>query len=142
MEPIKLGIVGTDSYVNDVLRSFVKQIEKKPRTFDPIRFYIIPVGKEYECCIGDVLANIDPTFSELFYTEEWTERFEKSNRDDEWTVEMGITIERRIQDYILGANMVLEMPIAEVMITYPDAVLGGQPISTPPHSSATNRKEG
>ena len=31
--PIKIGVLGNDGYVNDVLRSYVKLLEAKPRSF-------------------------------------------------------------------------------------------------------------
>ena len=57
-----------------------------------------------------------------------------------WSHEGGIDVERRMKEYVLGAAQCLQMPIAAVMITYPDAVLGGMPVSTPPHSGATTTR--
>ena len=50
-------------------------------------------------------------------------------------MEIGIDIEQSINSYMLGADTLLKVPIAEVNITYPDIALGSSAgISTPPHS--------
>lgn len=44
---IKIALVGEDSNVNDLLRSYVDQLSNKPLEWiNAFRFFIIPTGKE------------------------------------------------------------------------------------------------
>ncbi|KAK2170730.1 hypothetical protein LSH36_1g24001 [Paralvinella palmiformis] len=112
--PIKVAIAGSDHYVNSVLRPFVDQFSaKSPEWQNYIRFLIIPLGGSV---IGKYLAFLDGKYSSFFNDTVWREAFEKSDNSSR-PADMGEVV-KRIHHYMSTAGSVVQLPIAEAMLTF------------------------
>ncbi|XP_023931582.1 phosphofurin acidic cluster sorting protein 2 isoform X4 [Lingula anatina] len=109
--PIKLAIVGNDSYVNAILKPWVEQFAaKSPDWQGYIRFLIIPLGGSV---IGKYLASIDGTYNAIFNDSLWKDSFDKT---DSFPTDFN-EILNRVSRYLKGASQVLQLPLGEAMLT-------------------------
>ncbi|XP_014662896.1 PREDICTED: phosphofurin acidic cluster sorting protein 2-like [Priapulus caudatus] len=112
--PIKIVIAGSDRYVNTVLQPFVEQFSAKPPDWQGyVRFLVIPIGPNV--CLAKYLGSIDSTYHSLFLDGLWRDAFEKSenHKPDSLYQELA----NRVSRYLTGASAVLQLPIAEAMVT-------------------------
>ncbi|XP_074640107.1 phosphofurin acidic cluster sorting protein 2-like isoform X3 [Tubulanus polymorphus] len=110
--PVKICIIGGDGFINSVLRPYVEQFSSKsPDWQSYIRFYIVPVGASL---IGKFISAFDNQYHTLFGDALWKDAFDKS---DNQKTEM-FEIVNRIKRYLSSAGTLLQLPIAEAMVTY------------------------
>ncbi|KAK6183490.1 hypothetical protein SNE40_010963 [Patella caerulea] len=108
--PIKLGVAGSDGYINSVMRPYVEQFSTKSPDWQAYtRFLVIPLGVS---SIGRHIANIDPTYSSLFMDCLWKDTFE---RTDSTKLDASEII-NRVSKYVTGATHLHQIPIAEAMV--------------------------
>ncbi|KAK2189011.1 hypothetical protein NP493_110g01034 [Ridgeia piscesae] len=112
--PIKIAVAGGDSYINSVLRPYIEQFShKSPDWQNYIKFLIIPLGGS---TLGKYLSQVDLRYSAHFNDQLWKDTFEKvdsgSGRPDMSEVVV------RIGRFISGASFLLQLPVAEAMLTY------------------------
>ncbi|BFZ07666.1 hypothetical protein BsWGS_10704 [Bradybaena similaris] len=108
--PIKVAVVGSDAYINSVLRPYVEQFSNKtPDWQNYIRFLVIPFGPS---SIGKYIASVDATYGSLFLDQQWKDTFEKPESPKLDSQD----IINRISRYLNGASLVHQMPIAEALI--------------------------
>lgn len=116
---MRVAIAGSDSYINEVLRPFVEQLGKKPRGWDSLHFYILPIGKNNNDVATQVALH-DPTYKALFFSPAWQHVFQQRDQcsDDEC-----IDIQQRILQYLdQEITVPVRFQIGEALITYPDSV--------------------
>ncbi|XP_064621592.1 phosphofurin acidic cluster sorting protein 2-like isoform X6 [Lineus longissimus] len=110
--PVKIGIAGGDGYVNSVLRPYVEQFSaKSPDWQSYIKFYLIPLGASL---IGKYIASIDCSYCSIFGDTWWRDTFDKIDNQKSDMFE----VVNRIKRYLSSANNLLQLPIAEAMVTY------------------------
>lgn len=115
---MRVAIAGSDSYINEVLRPFVEQLGKKPRGWDSLHFYILPIGKNNNDVATQVALH-DPSYKTLFFTPTWQHVFQQREPcgDDEC-----IEVQQRILQYLDHDGTVpVRFQIGEALITYPDS---------------------
>lgn len=130
---VKVGIAGTESYVNLVLRQFVEfSSSRAPDWITYFLFLIIPLGKNQ---IGQYLCSLDSRYAKLFNDQAWHEMFDKSmsstkahtpnstsmehyttSFDNKQNLEK--TCVRRVLEYIDEATATLSLSVAEAMLTF------------------------
>ncbi|XP_064603928.1 phosphofurin acidic cluster sorting protein 2-like isoform X3 [Liolophura sinensis] len=110
-KPIKVGIAGTDGYVNSVLRPYLDLFSNKSPDWQTyIRFLVIPFGASN---IAKYLGSIDNVYNSLFLDNLWKETFEKTDQAKLDQQELF----NRLSKYMSSANSVAQIPIAEAMVT-------------------------
>jgi hypothetical protein len=115
---MRVAIAGSDSYINEVLRPFVEQLGKKPRGWDSLHFYVLPIGKNNND-IATQVAQHDTTYKNLFFTPAWQHVFaQRESCDDDVCRE----VKQRILKYLDEDTTVpVRFSIGEALITYPDS---------------------
>lgn len=116
---MRVAIAGSDSYINEVLRPFVEQLGKKPRGWDSLHFYILPIGKNNNDVATQVALH-DATYKNLFFTPPWQHVFQsRDSVDDDGCRDL----QQRVLKYLDEESTVpVRFPIGEALITYPDSV--------------------
>eukprot|EP00794_Sanderia_malayensis_P020320 gene20320-22319_t len=110
--PMRICIIGHESYLGAVLRSYVDQFSLKSPEFQGyVRFLIVPSGNSR---LASYLASQDSKYQSLFMDQLWRNNFEQMSKSDEDFAE----IERRILLYTKSASVLLSVPVAEALITY------------------------
>lgn len=115
---MRVAIAGSDSYINEVLRPFVEQLGKKPRGWDSLHFYILPIGKNNNDVATQVALH-DPIYKGLFFSPAWQHVFQQRDQcsDDDC-----IEVQQRILQYLDQETTVpVRFQIGEALITYPDS---------------------
>ncbi|XP_035669249.1 phosphofurin acidic cluster sorting protein 2-like isoform X8 [Branchiostoma floridae] len=111
--PIRVVLVGGESYVHAILRPYVDQFSQKPPDWqNHIKFYIVPLGGHV---LARYLASIDSKYNATFNDQTWKEAFEKpdSSTQPDYQEVIG-----KISSFVLSANVTHQLPIAEAMLTY------------------------
>src|SRR5690606_33309295 len=112
---IKVMVMGTDSYINDILRAGARQVMDNPKAWKPFRFYIVPIGKAGSCNIAEYLARTNASYHEQFFSEDWKRIFSKK---DAMVEEEGKIVEEKALKYLQNASAVTKLDIAEALLTY------------------------
>ncbi|XP_042882605.1 phosphofurin acidic cluster sorting protein 1-like isoform X3 [Penaeus japonicus] len=108
--PMKVVVVGSDTYISCVLRPYVDQFSSKPPDFqNHVRFLIIPLGVN---SLAKYLGSVDSVYGAAFVSESWREVVERWEKPDVQEVV------NRIHRYLTQAQHTLHLPIAEAMLTY------------------------
>lgn len=111
--PIRVALLGSDAFINSVLRIYVETFSNKPTEWQNyLRFYIIPFNITYST-ISKYIGSIDSTYSSNFCSGSWKDLFDDYNASSSTH-----DIIHRILNYMNGANGVIQLPIAEAMLTY------------------------
>jgi hypothetical protein len=143
--PIKVVLVGSDSYVNSILRSYVEQFSSKPPDWqNHIKFYIVPFGSG-PTTLARYLASQDRFYSANFASDSWREAVVERTDAGKLTNSSVATsdsaasgqsalptstaslkvdiqeIIHRLGRYLNSDGAVLQVPIAEAIITYREA---------------------
>ncbi|XP_072407256.1 phosphofurin acidic cluster sorting protein 1-like [Chiloscyllium punctatum] len=109
--PVKVVAVGGQSYVSAILRFFVEQLANKTSDWlNYLRILIVPLGSHP---VTRYMASVDSKYSSLFLDPAWTEVFTKT----EAPTTDALDVVGRIMQYISGAHVSLQLPIAEAMLT-------------------------
>ncbi|XP_023229901.1 phosphofurin acidic cluster sorting protein 1-like [Centruroides sculpturatus] len=114
---IRIGVLGQDSFVNSVVRLYVELFSTRPPEWQNyIRFFIVPLGIGR---LGKYFASVDDDYEDNFVEQSWKDildncNFESASGPD---AEQAVS---RILNYLTCANSLLQLPIAEAMITFKD----------------------
>nr|XP_046223497.1 phosphofurin acidic cluster sorting protein 2-like isoform X1 [Oncorhynchus gorbuscha] len=112
--PIKIAVAGAQHYLGAVLRLFVDHLSyKTPDWLGYMRFLIIPLGSHP---VSKYLGSIDYRYNSLFQDTAWRDLFHKP--DAPVIVQESPDVVSRVTQYMVGANGVHQLPIAEAMLTY------------------------
>ncbi len=118
--PIKVAVLGSDSFMNSVLRHYVETFSSKPPDWQTyLRFHIIPLNTIYSSQFIKYLGSIDSVYYSNFCNGSWKELFEDHSSSMSLTQE----IIHRIVNYLNNANAIIQIPIAEAMVTYKEKSL-------------------
>uniref|UniRef100_A0A8C4WT25 Phosphofurin acidic cluster sorting protein 1 n=1 Tax=Gopherus evgoodei TaxID=1825980 RepID=A0A8C4WT25_9SAUR len=111
--PVKVVAVGGQSYLSAILRFFVKQLANKtPDWLSYMRFLIVPLGK---CShpVAKYLGSVDSRYSCTFLDSSWRELFGRAEPPGTEPFD----VVGRIVQYVGGASMTHQLPVAEAMLT-------------------------
>ena len=141
-----MALVGSDSYVNAVLRCYVEQFSCKPPDWqNHLKFYIVPFGSGPNT-LARYLASLDRYYNVNFVSDSWREAVLSERSPAAAAVAAGIggiagiaaiadrdklalaldgqskmdvqEIVHRLGRYLTSNGCVVQVPIAEAMITY------------------------
>eukprot|EP00063_Salmo_salar_P092321 XP_014067156.1 PREDICTED: phosphofurin acidic cluster sorting protein 2 isoform X5 [Salmo salar] len=112
--PIKIAVAGDQHYLGAVLRLFVDHLSyKTPDWLGYMRFLIIPLGSHP---VSKYMGTIDYRYNSLFQDTAWRDLFHKPEAPV--IVQESPDVVSRVTQYMVGANGVHQLPIAEAMLTY------------------------
>ncbi|XP_061407462.1 phosphofurin acidic cluster sorting protein 2-like isoform X1 [Lethenteron reissneri] len=110
--PIRLAVAGGQSYLSYVLRHFVEQLSNKtPDWLGYLRFLLIPLAPHP---LAKYLATIDGKYGNAFMDAAWRELFSRA----EAPVTEPLDVASRVLQFVSGAVVTHQLPIAEAMLTY------------------------
>lgn len=111
--PIKLAILGSDAYINSVLRFYVETLSSKPPEWQNyVRFYPIPLSSSFST-FAKYLGSIDPVYYSNFCNGAW-----KDFHEGHLSSFSSHDVFHRITNYLTGATFCIQIPVAEAMIMY------------------------
>ncbi|KAL7978127.1 hypothetical protein Chor_005114 [Crotalus horridus] len=109
--PVKVVSVGGQSYLSAILRFFVKQLANKTSDWlNHMRFLIIPLGSHP---VAKYMGSVDSRYSNMFLDTSWRDLFSKP----EPPAIDPLDVVGRITQYVNGANVTHQLPVAEAMLT-------------------------
>ncbi|XP_015685132.2 phosphofurin acidic cluster sorting protein 1-like, partial [Protobothrops mucrosquamatus] len=109
--PVKVVSVGGQSYLSAILRFFVKQLANKTSDWlNHMRFLIIPLGSHP---VAKYMGSVDSRYSNMFLDTSWRDLFSKP----EPPAVDPLDVVGRITQYVNGANVTHQLPVAEAMLT-------------------------
>ncbi|XP_032871120.1 phosphofurin acidic cluster sorting protein 1-like [Amblyraja radiata] len=109
--PVKVAAVGGQSYLAAVLRFFVEQLANKTSDWlTYLRFLVVPLGLHP---VAKYMASLDSKYSTLFLDSAWSELFSRTEPPSADALD----VVGRITQYISGAQVSHQLPIAEAMLT-------------------------
>uniref|UniRef100_A0A670JV43 Phosphofurin acidic cluster sorting protein 1 n=1 Tax=Podarcis muralis TaxID=64176 RepID=A0A670JV43_PODMU len=109
--PVKVVSIGGQSYLSSILRFFVKQLANKTSDWlSYMKFLIIPLGSHP---VAKYMGSVDSRYSGMFLDATWRELFSKS----EPPMTEPFDVVGRIMQYVSGANVTHQLPVAEAMLT-------------------------
>jgi hypothetical protein len=109
----QVALVGSDTFVNSVLRPYVELFSSKPPDWQGfVKFFIIPLGIN---TVSKHIGSQDPIYASLFLHESWRELLEKAEPDKS---EVGELVNRITQYLSDSAENLMPLPVAEAMVTY------------------------
>lgn len=106
--------MGSDTFVNQVLRPYVELFSSKPPDWQGfIKFFIIPLGVN---TVSKHIGNHDPIYASLFLHESWKELLEMAEPGKAEVSE----IVSRVTQYLAASSNenLINLPVAEAMVTY------------------------
>ena len=110
-----MALVGSDTFVNQVLRPYVELFSSKPPDWQGfVKFFIIPLGVN---SVSKHIGTHDPIYATLFLHESWKELLEMAEPGKAEVSE----IVNRISQYLTNATNnenLINLPVAEAMVTY------------------------
>merc|ERR1719445_1002522 len=110
---MKVGLCGSDSFLNSMLRPYVELLSSKPPDWQShILFFIIPLGTN---TVSRALAARCPIYSRLFHDDSWRDLLEKPEPTKSEIAEMV----GRVSQYMAMSSST-QVSIAEAMVTYQD----------------------
>uniref|UniRef100_A0AAR2IUD0 Phosphofurin acidic cluster sorting protein 1 n=2 Tax=Pygocentrus nattereri TaxID=42514 RepID=A0AAR2IUD0_PYGNA len=105
--PVKVVAVGGQSYLGAILRFFVSQLANKTSDWlCHMKFLVVPLGSHP---VAKYLGSLDNRYSSVFLDGSWREFFSLSSAD--------VDVASRICQYINGASVTHQLPVAEAMLT-------------------------
>jgi len=122
--PIKLALIGSDAYVNLFLRFYVEFLSSKSPDWQTyLRFYIIPatfVHSYSSSLLHKYLASIDSAYSNHFFLNNQLKDADSSRDTSSDNATYAHDLYTKVVNYLKSAQAVLQIPIAEAMVTYKD----------------------
>ncbi|SPR01010.1 unnamed protein product (mitochondrion) [Plasmodiophora brassicae] len=116
----RIGIAGDDTSVSMILRPFVQLLSREPRTWNDLRFHVIPLNNgqsPHDHVAAERIARHDAQFRSLFFSALWENALDGHSSLLE---PVGKQIEEAVQRYMLGADEAFRLPIAEAMLEIED----------------------
>uniref|UniRef100_A0A8C8M4P2 Phosphofurin acidic cluster sorting protein 1 n=1 Tax=Oncorhynchus tshawytscha TaxID=74940 RepID=A0A8C8M4P2_ONCTS len=109
--PVKVAVVGSQSYLGAVLQFFVTQLASKTSDWlNHLRFLVVPLGSHP---VAKHLGAIDNRYSSAFLDGAWRDMFSRSEPPQTDLLDVA----GRISQYVSGATVTHQLPIAEAMLT-------------------------
>ncbi|XP_030636701.1 phosphofurin acidic cluster sorting protein 1 [Chanos chanos] len=109
--PVKVAAVGGQSYLGAILQFFVTQLANKTSDWlNHMRFLVVPLGSHP---VAKHLGALDNRYSSAFLDVAWRELFSRSEPPQSDILDVA----GRIAQYISGATLTHQLPIAEAMLT-------------------------
>uniref|UniRef100_A0A8D0CT41 Phosphofurin acidic cluster sorting protein 1 n=1 Tax=Sander lucioperca TaxID=283035 RepID=A0A8D0CT41_SANLU len=108
---VKVAAVGSQSYLGAILQFFVTQLASKTSDWlNHMRFLVVPLGSHP---VAKHLGALDNRYSSSFLDGAWRDVFSRSEppQTDQ------LDVAARISQYISGATVTHQLPIAEAMLT-------------------------
>ncbi|XP_034470832.1 phosphofurin acidic cluster sorting protein 1 isoform X2 [Hippoglossus hippoglossus] len=108
---VKVAAVGSQSYLGAILQFFVTQLANKTSDWlNHMRFLVVPLGSHP---VAKHLGALDNRYSSSFLDGPWRDVFSRSEppQTDQ------LDVAGRISQYISGATVTHQLPIAEAMLT-------------------------
>ncbi|XP_034019866.1 phosphofurin acidic cluster sorting protein 1-like isoform X5 [Thalassophryne amazonica] len=108
---VKVAAVGSQSYLGAILQFFVTQLANKTSDWlNHMRFLVVPLGSHP---VAKYLGALDNRYSLSFLDSLWRDVFSRSEppQTDQ------LDVASRIAQYISGATVTHQLPIAEAMLT-------------------------
>uniref|UniRef100_A0A3Q3C6Q6 Phosphofurin acidic cluster sorting protein 1 n=1 Tax=Haplochromis burtoni TaxID=8153 RepID=A0A3Q3C6Q6_HAPBU len=112
--PVKVVAVGSQSYLGAILQFFVTQLANKTSDWlNHMRFLVVPLGSHP---VAKHLGALDNRYSSSFLDGAWRDVFSRSEPPQTGTTR-ALDVAGRISQYISGATVTHQLPIAEAMLT-------------------------
>ncbi|KAM8969486.1 phosphofurin acidic cluster sorting protein 1 [Sarcophilus harrisii] len=109
--PVKVVAVGGQSYLSSILRFFVKALANKTSDWlGYMRFLIVPLGSHP---VAKYIGSVDSRYSSAFLDPAWRDLFSRS----EPPVSESLDVVGRVMQYVSGAGVTHQLPVAEAMLT-------------------------
>ncbi|XP_072495258.1 phosphofurin acidic cluster sorting protein 1 isoform X2 [Notamacropus eugenii] len=109
--PVKVVAVGGQSYLSSILRFFVKALANKTSDWlGYMRFLIVPLGSHP---VAKYIGSVDSRYSSTFLDPAWRDLFSRS----EPPVSEPLDVVGRVMQYVSGAGVTHQLPVAEAMLT-------------------------
>ncbi|XP_074087123.1 phosphofurin acidic cluster sorting protein 1 isoform X2 [Macrotis lagotis] len=109
--PVKVVAVGGQSYLSSILRFFVKALANKTSDWlGYMRFLIVPLGSHP---VAKYMGSVDSRYSSTFLDPAWRDLFSRS----EPPVSESLDVVGRVMQYMSGAGVTHQLPVAEAMLT-------------------------
>ncbi|KAK6477704.1 phosphofurin acidic cluster sorting protein 1-like [Huso huso] len=109
--PVKVAAIGTQSYLGSILRFFVTQLANKTSDWlNHMRFLLIPLGSHP---VAKYLGSVDSRYNAAFLDQSWRDLFSRAEPPSTDPFD----VVGRISQYIAGASITHQLPIAEAMLT-------------------------
>ncbi|XP_037614301.1 phosphofurin acidic cluster sorting protein 1-like isoform X4 [Sebastes umbrosus] len=108
---VKVAAVGSQSYLGAILQFFVTQLANKTSDWlNHMRFLVVPLGSHP---VAKHIGALDNRYSSSFLDGAWRDVFSRSEppQTDQ------LDVAARISQYISGATVTHQLPIAEAMLT-------------------------
>ncbi|XP_068163995.1 phosphofurin acidic cluster sorting protein 1 isoform X2 [Antennarius striatus] len=108
---VKIVAVGSQSYLGAILQFFVTQLANKTSDWlNHMRFLVVPLGSHP---VAKHIGTLDNRYSSSFLDAAWRDVFSRSEppQTDQ------LDVAARIAQYISGATVTHQLPIAEAMLT-------------------------
>ncbi|XP_057712242.1 phosphofurin acidic cluster sorting protein 1-like isoform X2 [Corythoichthys intestinalis] len=111
---VKVAAVGGQSYLAAILQFFVTQLANKTSDWlNHMRFLVIPLGSHP---VAKHLGALDNRYSSSFLDGAWREVFSRAEPPPAGSPDQ-LDVAGRIAQYINGATLAHQLPIAEAMLT-------------------------
>uniref|UniRef100_A0A667WTG4 Phosphofurin acidic cluster sorting protein 1 n=1 Tax=Myripristis murdjan TaxID=586833 RepID=A0A667WTG4_9TELE len=112
---VKVAAVGSQSYLGAILQFFVTQLANKTSDWlNHMRFLVVPLGSHP---VAKHLGALDNRYSSSFLDGAWRDVFSRSEPPQTDSVSHQLDVAGRIAQYISGATVTHQLPIAEAMLT-------------------------
>ncbi|XP_029522400.1 phosphofurin acidic cluster sorting protein 1 [Oncorhynchus nerka] len=109
--PVKVAVVGSQSYLGAILQFFVTQLASKTSDWlNHLRFLVVPLGSHP---VAKHLGAIDNRYTSAFLDGAWRDMFSRSEPPQTDLLDVA----GRISQYVSGATVTHQLPIAEAMLT-------------------------
>ncbi|KAI2651273.1 Phosphofurin acidic cluster sorting protein 1 [Labeo rohita] len=114
-KPVKVVAVGGQSYLGAVLRFYVSQLANKMSDWlSHMKFLVVPIGSHP---VAKHLGSLDNRYSSSFLDSSWREFFSRTEPPQPASSADFVDVAERILQYINGATVTHQLPIAEAMLT-------------------------
>ncbi|XP_026794614.1 phosphofurin acidic cluster sorting protein 1a isoform X2 [Pangasianodon hypophthalmus] len=115
-KPVKVVAVGGHNYLGAILRFFVSQLANKTSDWlGHLKFLVVPLGSHP---VAKYLGSIDNRYRSAFLDSAWREFFCRTDPPQPGLSSAeGLDVAGRIGQYIDGATVTHQLPIAEAMLT-------------------------
>uniref|UniRef100_A0A8C6WYN6 Phosphofurin acidic cluster sorting protein 1 n=1 Tax=Neogobius melanostomus TaxID=47308 RepID=A0A8C6WYN6_9GOBI len=108
---VKVAVVGSQSYLGAILQFFVTQLANKTSDWlSHMRFLVVPLGSHP---VAKHLGGLDNRYSSAFLDAAWRDVFSRTEPPQTDQLDVG----SRISQYLSGATVTHQLPIAEAMLT-------------------------
>ncbi|KAL7853509.1 hypothetical protein AOLI_G00203530, partial [Acnodon oligacanthus] len=113
--PVKLMCVGGQSYLGAILCFFVSQLANQTSDWlCHMKFLVVPLCSHP---VAKYLGSLDNRYSSVFPDSSWPEFFSRSEPPQPGLSSVDVDVASRICQYINGASVTHQLPVAKAMLT-------------------------